>query len=156
MNARLSATAIAADVAAGRTSAVAVAQAALDRIAAYDAIQPQVWIARVAPEALIAAARAVDARVAAGEVLPLAGVPFAVKDNIDVAGMETTAACPAFAYRAERSATVVERLIAAGALLLGKTNLDQFATGLVGTRSPYGIPRNASNLAYVSGGSSSG
>lgn len=156
MTARLSASAIAADVGAGRTSAVAVAQAALDRIADYDAIQPQVWISRVAPDALIAAARAIDARVAAGEALPLAGVPFAVKDNIDVAGMETTAACPAFAYVAERSATVVERLLAAGALLLGKTNLDQFATGLVGTRSPYGIPRNASNLAYVSGGSSSG
>ncbi|WP_288456698.1 allophanate hydrolase [uncultured Sphingomonas sp.] len=156
MTARLSASAIAADVGAGRTSAVAVAQAALDRMAAYDAIQPQVWISRVAPDALIAAARAIDARVTAGEVLPLAGVPFAVKDNIDVAGMETTAACPAFAYVAERSATVVERLLAAGALLLGKTNLDQFATGLVGTRSPYGIPRNASNLAYVSGGSSSG
>ena len=156
MTARLSASAIAADVGAGRTSAVAVVQAALDRIADYDAIQPQVWISRVAPDALIAAARAIDARVAAGEVLPLAGVPFAVKDNIDVAGMETTAACPAFAYVAERSATVVERLLAAGALLLGKTNLDQFATGLVGTRSPYGIPRNASNLAYVSGGSSSG
>ena len=156
MTARLSASAIAADVGASRTSAVAVAQAALDRMAAYDAIQPQVWISRVAPDALIAAARAIDARVAAGEVLPLAGVPFAVKDNIDVAGMETTAACPAFAYVAERSATVVERLLAAGALLLGKTNLDQFATGLVGTRSPYGIPRNASNLTYVSGGSSSG
>lgn len=156
MIARLSASAIAADVGAGRTSAVAVAQAALGRVADYDAIQPQVWISRVAPDALIAAARAIDARVAAGEVLPLAGVPFAVKDNIDVAGMETTAACPAFAYVAERSATVVERLLAAGALLLGKTNLDQFATGLVGTRSPYGIPRNASNLAYVSGGSSSG
>ena len=156
MTTRLSASAIAADVGAGRTSAVAVAQAALDRIADYDAIQPQVWMSRVAPDALIAAARAIDSGIAAGEVLPLAGVPFAMKDNIDVAGMETTAACPAFAYVAERSATVVERLLAAGALLLGKTNLDQFATGLVGTRSPYGIPRNASNLAYVSGGSSSG
>ncbi|BAV65609.1 allophanate hydrolase [Sphingobium cloacae] len=151
-----SAGAIAAEVGAGTRSAVAVMEEMLARVAAYDAVQPQVWISRAAPDALFAAAGAVDARVAAGERLPLAGVPFTVKDNIDVAGLETTAACPAFAYRPERSATVVERLAAAGAICVGKTNLDQFATGLNGTRSPYGAPRNAYNLAYVSGGSSSG
>lgn len=153
---RLSASKIASAVNAGQISAVAVAQNALARLAAYDAIQPQVWISRAEPDALLAAAAAIDARIAAGEVLPLAGVPFAVKDNIDVAGFETTAACPAFAYRPHASATTVERLLAAGALCVGKTNLDQFATGLNGTRSPYGAPRNAYNLAYVSGGSSSG
>ena len=87
---------------------------------------------------------------------PLWGVPFAVKDNIDVAGIPTTGACPAFAYTPQRSAVVVERLRAAGAILVGKTNLDQFATGLVGTRSPYGEVPNAFDPAYVSGGSSSG
>ncbi|HWI86019.1 MAG TPA: allophanate hydrolase, partial [Sphingomonas sp.] len=92
----------------------------------------------------------------AGERLPLAGVPYAAKDNIDVAGFETTAACPAFAYQPTASADVALRLNAAGAICIGKTNLDQFATGLVGTRSPYGIPRNAYNLSFVSGGSSSG
>lgn len=153
---RRSATGIAAAVAAGRTSAVAVIEETLARLAAYDAVQPQIWISRATPENLVAAARAVDARVAAGQALPLAGVPFAVKDNIDVAGFETTAACPAFAYRPTASAAVVERLLAAGAICVGKTNLDQFATGLNGTRSPYGSPRNAYNLAYVSGGSSSG
>jgi len=153
---RLSAGAIAAAVSAGETSAVAVMEAALARLAAYDAVQPQVWISRASPESLIAQARAIDARVAAGEQLPIAGVPYAAKDNIDVAGFETTAACPAFAYRPERSATVIEKLDAAGAICVGKTNLDQFATGLVGTRSPYGAPRNAFNLGYVSGGSSSG
>lgn len=154
--ARLSASAIASAVTAGETSAVAVMEATLARLAAYDAVQPQVWISRMAPEDLLAQARAIDARVAAGEHLPLAGVPYAAKDNIDVAGFETTAACPAFAYRPEQSATVIARLEAAGAICVGKTNLDQFATGLVGTRSPYGAPRNTSNLAYVSGGSSSG
>lgn len=153
---RLSARAIAAAVNAGTTSAAAVIEATLARLAAYDAIQPQVWISRMDPEALLAQARAIDARVAAGEHLPLAGVPYAAKDNIDVAGMATTAACPAFAYTPEASATVIAKLEAAGAICVGKTNLDQFATGLVGTRSPYGAPRNASNLAYVSGGSSSG
>ncbi|WP_423603259.1 allophanate hydrolase [Sphingomonas sp. MS122] len=153
---RQSAAAIAGAVASGATSAVAVVEDTLARLAAYDAVQPQIWISRIAPGDLIAAARAVDARIAAGEQLPLAGVPYAVKDNIDVAGFETTAACPAFAYRPEGSAGVVERLEAAGAICIGKTNLDQFATGLVGTRSPYGIPRNAYNLAYISGGSSSG
>ena len=87
---------------------------------------------------------------------PLWGVPFAVKDNIDVAGVPTTGACPAFAYTPERSAVAVERLCAAGAILVGKTNLDQFATGLVGTRSPYGEVVNTFDANYVSGGSSSG
>ncbi|MFN3820132.1 allophanate hydrolase [Blastomonas sp.] len=153
---RRSANAIAHAVNGRATSAVAIAEETLARLAAYDALQPQIWISRASPDELIVAARAIDARVAAGEVLPLAGVPFAVKDNIDVAGFETTAACPAFAYQPAASAHVVERLLAAGALCIGKTNLDQFATGLNGTRSPYGSPRNAYNLTYVSGGSSSG
>ncbi|MBU3994002.1 MAG: allophanate hydrolase [Alphaproteobacteria bacterium] len=148
--------AIAEAVRSGQTSAEQVARDTLARIEAYDAIQPQAWISRFAPADLLAMARAVDARVAAGEDLPLAGVPFAVKDNIDVAGLETTAACPAFAYRPERHAEVVQRLCDAGAIPVGKTNLDQFATGLNGTRSPHGAPRCVFNLAYVSGGSSSG
>lgn len=88
--------------------------------------------------------------------LPLFGVPFAVKDNIDIAGWPTTAACPAFAYTAQADATVVANLKAKGAIVIGKTNLDQFATGLVGTRSPFGAVRNTFNSQYVSGGSSSG
>ncbi|THG80090.1 allophanate hydrolase [Pseudomonas sp. A-1] len=88
--------------------------------------------------------------------LPLYGVPFAIKDNIDLAGVPTTAACPAFAYVPERSATIVEQLLALGAVPLGKTNLDQFATGLNGTRSPYGECRNSLHPDYPAGGSSSG
>ncbi len=88
--------------------------------------------------------------------LPLYGVPFAVKDNMDIAGWPTTAACPAFAYTAEADATVIANLKAKGAIVIGKTNLDQFATGLVGTRSPYGAVPNTFNPDYVSGGSSSG
>ncbi len=87
---------------------------------------------------------------------PLLGVPFAVKDNIDIAGEPTTAACPAFSHLAPRSAGVVQRLLDAGALWLGKTNLDQFATGLVGTRSPYGRPASVADATRISGGSSSG
>jgi allophanate hydrolase len=87
---------------------------------------------------------------------PLYGIPFAVKDNIDVAGLPTTCACPDFAYTPDRSATVIEKLEAAGAVVIGKTNLDQFATGLVGTRSPYGIPSSVFDPEYISGGSSSG
>ncbi|GAB7552422.1 allophanate hydrolase [Novosphingobium sp. 11B] len=153
---RLSATRIAAAVKSGETTAVAVAEDTFARVEAYNAVQPQIWISRATRSELLDAAAAVDARVTAGEDLPLAGVPFAVKDNIDVAGFETTAACPAFAYEPEDDAGVIERLLAAGAVCVGKTNLDQFATGLNGSRSPYGIPRNASNLNYVSGGSSSG
>jgi allophanate hydrolase len=103
----------------------------------------------VVPQAQALAA----ARAAKG---PLAGRPFAVKDNIDVAGLPTTAACPAFSHVAKRTAPAVQKLLDAGAVLIGKTNLDQFATGLVGTRSPYGACRNAFNPEYISGGSSSG
>ncbi|MFN3623107.1 MAG: allophanate hydrolase [Hyphomicrobium sp.] len=87
---------------------------------------------------------------------PLYGIPFAVKDNIDVAGLPTTCACPEFAYTPDRSATVIERLEAAGAVLIGKTNMDQFATGLVGTRTPYGIASSVFSDKHISGGSSSG
>lgn len=151
-----SAAAIARAVGQGRTSAQDVARAALTRIAVYDAVQPAVWIDRIAPDTVMTMARDVDARVAAGEALPLAGVPFAIKDNIDLAGVPTTAGCPDFAYVPGVSAGVVARMIAAGAVPVGKTNLDQFATGLNGTRSPYGAPACVFNRAYVSGGSSSG
>jgi amidase/allophanate hydrolase len=95
-------------------------------------------------------------RAGAGEHLPLLGIPFGVKDNIDVEGMPTTAACPAFSYTPTRSARSVELLVAAGAICLGKTNLDQFATGLSGARSPYGSCASVADARYVSGGSSSG
>ncbi|WP_439853082.1 allophanate hydrolase [Pseudomonas syringae] len=123
--------------------------------------RPEVWIHRVPVAELLERAAALQSTAEAlsesvYEQLPLFGVPFAVKDNFDVAGMPTTAACPAFAYVAKENAHVVQRLLDSGALLIGKTNLDQFATGLVGVRSPYGAVRNAHDPAYVSGGSSSG
>ncbi|MDF3809611.1 MULTISPECIES: allophanate hydrolase [Rhodopseudomonas] len=122
------------------------------RIRAYD--DPAVFIAlRDEAEALVEAV-ALAGRDPAQ--LPLYGVPVAVKDNIDVLGLPTTAACPAFSYLPARDAGVVARLRAAGAIVIGKTNLDQFATGLVGVRSPYGIPRNAVRADLVPGGSSSG
>jgi len=121
----------------------------------------EVWISRVPANQLKQQAAALDLMwqikgEAVLESMPLFGIPFAVKDNIDVGGMPTTAACPEFSRVSETSATVVQRLQAAGALLVGKTNLDQFATGLVGVRSPYGAVRNAIAPDYVSGGSSSG
>src|SRR5271165_2365016 len=88
--------------------------------------------------------------------LPLYGIPVGVKDNIDAVGLPTTAACPAFSYRPGKDATAVARLRLAGAIIIGKTNLDQFATGLVGVRSPYGVPRNPLDPALIPGGSSSG
>jgi len=124
---------------------------------------PAVWIHRVDLPALaerIDSLAAISSRypdrVALLEAHPLFGVPFAVKDNIDAAGMPTTAACPAFSRAPEQSATVVQKLLAAGAVLFGKTNLDQFATGLVGARSPFGAPSSACSAPHVSGGSSSG
>ncbi|HEX4339599.1 MAG TPA: allophanate hydrolase [Polyangiaceae bacterium] len=114
------------------------------------------FIHRAPLERMLADLRAAAERKARGERVPLFGVPFAVKDNIDVAGMPTTAACPAFEYVPARSAFVVERLVAAGAIVVGKTNLDQLATGLVGVRSPYGVVENPFDARYISGGSSSG
>lgn len=116
----------------------------------------KVWL-HLRPQAdVLADARALEARRARGDALPLYGLPFGVKDNIDVAGLPTTAGCAPFGYVANRSATVVERLQAAGALLLGKQNMDQFATGLVGTRTTTGHCANAIDARYVPGGSSSG
>lgn len=112
-----------------------------------------VWITRVPEAALLAAAQALDD---ADPQLALYGIPFAVKDNIDVAGLPTTAACPGFSHLARESAPVVQRLLDAGALVVGKTNMDQFATGLVGTRSPYGRCSSVADPTRVSGGSSSG
>ncbi|MDX3309415.1 allophanate hydrolase [Streptomyces sp. ME08-AFT2] len=129
-------------------------RAAYDRVEAVD--RPEIWIALRPREEAEAEARAIDERVAAGARLPLAGRLFAVKGNIDAAGLPTTAGCPAYAYEPAEDAPAVAGLRAAGALLLGTTNLDQFATGLVGTRSPYGAVRNAWDPARISGGSSSG
>ncbi len=153
---RASVRAIAQEVNARSRSAEQVALEALERAAAYDEIQPEAWISRVPAPEVRARARLIDERIAAGERFPLAGVPVAVKDNLDVAGLETTAACPAFAYRASTSAHVVDRLLENGAVIIGKTNLDQFATGLVGTRSPYGSSGCVFNREYISGGSSAG
>jgi allophanate hydrolase len=114
-----------------------------------------VWITVIPEAQSLARARQLEEDPLA-VALPLYGVPFAVKDNIDVAGVPTTAGCPEFAYTPERSATVVERLLAAGAILIGKTNMDQFATGLVGVRSPYGACSSVFDNNYISGGSSSG
>lgn len=112
------------------------------------------WISIASSEQLQAQIDALKGQ--STESLPLYGIPFAVKDNIDVAGFYTTAACKEAAYLATSDATVVERLKAAGAIVIGKTNLDQFATGLVGVRSPYGVVKNSFNPEYISGGSSSG
>ncbi|MEZ0342158.1 allophanate hydrolase [Mycobacterium sp. pV006] len=135
---------------------------AVDRVrAAYARIEevdrPEIWIALRPLAEVVSEAEAVDAAVASGAELPLAGLLAAVKNNIDVAGIPTTAGCPTYATTpATEDATVVARLRAAGAVVIGATNLDQFATGLVGTRSPYGGVRDARRPDHISGGSSSG
>ena len=112
--------------------------------------EPRVWIYLIPEDHSIERAKSI------ADDLPLAGLTFALKDNIDLAGVPTTAGCPAYAYTPPESATVVQRLMAAGAVPIGKTNLDQFATGLVGTRSPYGACSSVFDRRYISGGSSSG
>ncbi len=113
-----------------------------------------IWITRLDFEHVMPYLRALEGESI--DTRPLYGIPFVIKDNIDLAGVPTSAGCPEYAYVPARSAVVVQRLIDAGAIPLGKTNLDQFATGLVGTRSPYGACRNSVDAAYISGGSSSG
>ena len=144
---------LSADYAASVRSPASVLDALCDRIAAD--LHP-VWISAV-PRGRVRARLAEAAeRRARGERQPLFGIPFAAKDNIDVAGLPTTAACPDFAYTPDHSAAAVQLLEDAGAILVGKTNLDQFATGLVGTRSPYGACSSVFSPLHVSGGSSSG
>ncbi|GAA4264504.1 allophanate hydrolase [Frondihabitans peucedani] len=138
----------------GVASAAERVAAAFDRIAEVD--RPEVFISLRDREHALAEAAGIDARVAEGVILPLAGLVVAVKDNIDVEGLPTTAGSRAYAYDPEVDATVIARLRARGAVVVGKTNLDQFATGLVGTRSPFGAVRNAWDPSRISGGSSSG
>ncbi|WP_160008552.1 allophanate hydrolase [Rhizobium sp. 18055] len=139
--------------ASGLTPLEVVEEVIVRRAASAD---PAIFITQVSDDMLREAARALMARAPEANSLPLWGIPFAAKDNIDAAGLSTTAACPAYAYQPAADATVIARLLAAGAILIGKTNLDQFATGLNGTRSPYGAPRSVFDADYVSGGSSSG
>jgi allophanate hydrolase len=134
--------------------ALAAAERSLAAIEASD--RHEVWISRFGADELLSRARRIDEAVAAGAGLPLAGLTFAVKDNIDVDGLATTAACPAYSYRPPSDAPAVRALVEAGALCVGKTNLDQFATGLVGTRTPYGAVRCAVDPGRIAGGSSSG
>src|SRR6478672_2291117 len=146
---------VAAIVAAHRAGTASPAQTlarSFARIRDHD--DPAVFISLRDEKAAIAEAEALNAKDAAQ--LPLFGVPVAVKDNIDVAGLPTTAGCPAFSYLPSHDASAVARLRAAGAIMIGKTNLDQFATGLVGVRSPYGIPKNPLRSDLIPGGSSSG
>jgi allophanate hydrolase len=126
----------------------------MERLLDASGDERHVWITRLSRDDVMAHVAALDAT--AIDSLPLYGIPFVIKDNIDLAGTATTAGCPGFAYTPPQSAFVVQRLVDAGAIPLGKTNLDQFATGLVGTRSPYGACRNSFNADYISGGSSSG
>ncbi len=136
------------------STTVSRVQAAYARIEAVN--RPEIWI-DLRPQAEVEQeAQTLDDRLTAGEQLPLAGRLFAAKGNIDVHGLPTTAGCPAYAYTPEADAPVVARLREAGAIVLGTTNLDQFATGLVGTRSPYGAVRNAHDPERISGGSSAG
>src|SRR3984893_11112477 len=134
----------------GRESPASVMERLLDA----SADERHVWITRLSRDEVMARVAALDP--AAIDSLPLYGIPFVVKDNIDLAGTATTAGCPGFAYTPAQSAFVVQRLLDAGAIPLGKTNLDQFATGLVGTRSPYGPCRNSFNAVFIGGGASSG
>jgi len=127
------------------------------RAGAYATLDPAVWIALLRDDHVLGFADLLDDLTEEERYAkPLFGIPFAIKDNIDLAGVPTTAACPGFSYTPEKSAPIVSRLIEAGAVPIGKTNLDQFATGLVGTRSPFGAPRCVYNPDYISGGSSSG
>ncbi|KAJ6262733.1 hypothetical protein Dda_1289 [Drechslerella dactyloides] len=138
-------------------SPISVLEAVFNKIEEYSKVDPAVFIHLI--EKKVAFARAeglMKAHPDRRNLLPLWGVPFSVKDSIDVAGVPTTTACPPLAFVPTRSAAVYDKCIAQGAIHIGKTNLDQYATGLNGTRTPYGIPRSVFNKDYISGGSSSG
>jgi allophanate hydrolase len=140
----------------GSTNPETIISTLFDRIEAYETIDPAVWISKQSRETVLAAAQALSAKYAGKPVPTLFGIPFAVKDNIDVEGCITTVACESFAYTANYTAPAVQHLVDAGALYIGKVNLDQLATGLSGCRSPYGIPHSVYSEHHISGGSSSG
>lgn len=134
-----------------------VLQVVLEKIEKYFAIDPAVWIYRTPKESVFEQVRKIQSKWPNSDSLPpLYGVPFSVKDSIDIVGLPTTTACPPLAHLPSKSAPSYEILLSQGAIFLGKTNLDQLATGLTGCRSPYGIPRSVFNRSYISGGSSSG
>ena len=137
----------------GEAKPVEVLSKILERL--NDSDQDAVWISTISKSELFRRCVNLEEK-SKKKNLPLYGIPFSVKDNIDAIGFDTTAGCPKFAYKPKKSATIVSKLEEAGAICLGKTNLDQFATGLVGIRSPYGIPKNPFNQNYIPGGSSSG
>lgn len=133
-----------------------IVQSVFNRIEKYETVDPAVWISKQSQEDVLAAARALSAKYAGKPLPPLFGVPFAVKDSIDLAGVITTVACESYAYAATSTAPSIQHLLDAGALYIGKVNLDQLATGLSGCRSPYGIPHSVYSKEHISGGSSSG
>ena len=136
----------------GQLTPTSLVEELLERSARYT--DHAIWITPPQREHLLIRTRELEGQDMEG--LPLYGVPFAIKDNMDLVDVPTTCACPDFAYTPKNSAMVVQKLIDAGAIAMGKTNLDQFATGLNGTRSPYGACRNAFAPDYISGGSSAG
>ena len=148
-------TAFAAAYATDELTPVQVADAIVQRIAERG--DDGVWIHKIPEADLRARAQALTECSAAERAnMPLYGLPFSVKDCIDIAGLPTTSACPAYAYKAATTNLAVQNALNAGAMLVGKTNMDQFATGVVGVRSPYGVARNPFDPAYIPGGSSSG
>ncbi|QYT00273.1 hypothetical protein H0G86_007363 [Trichoderma simmonsii] len=133
----------------------AVIRSVFNRIAKYESIDPSLWISKESLESILAAAKRISTAYAGKPLPPLFGIPFAVKDNIDVTGVITTVACDSFAYTATSTAPAIQHLLDAGAIYIGKLNLDQFATGLTGCRSPYGTPHTYHSKRHITGGSSS-
>jgi allophanate hydrolase len=140
----------------GATTLAEVVNLVFDRIEKYKAVDPAVWIHLESREACLEVAAKLTAKYADKPLPPLYGIPFSVKDTIDVAGVPTTAACPSYTYTPTQNALAVQYVLDAGGIYIGKTNLDQLATGLNGTRSPYGAPRSVFSSKHISGGSSSG
>ena len=138
-------------------SPITVIQVVLERVEKYSVVDPAVWIYRASKDSVFEQVRRLQMKWPNRDSFPpLYGVPFSVKDSIDIAGLPTTTACPPLAHIPSKSTPSYETLLSQGAIFLGKTNLDQLATGLTGCRSPHGIPRSVFNKSYISGGSSSG
>ncbi|KAF2107933.1 amidase signature domain-containing protein [Lophiotrema nucula] len=138
-------------------SPITLVEALYSKIEAYKKVDPAVWIYLESKDNVLAAAKSLTVKYQDKKALPpLFGIPFSIKDSIDIAGLPTTTACPPLAHIPSTSAVVYDKVISEGALFIGKTNLDQLATGLTGCRSPYGIPHSVYHKDYISGGSSSG